>query len=722
MPVTNLGILGNPWYPFFGDENAAEWPAGTGVEHMNYGALWVGARDASGVVHVSTGFSDQKETEFRPEDDARATIYRSYEGIAGGVRVGSLLDPDDDGDGFIDEEVQNGLDDDGDGLVDEDFAAAADQMFTCQFSDTTRAALTQNPEHTPLGLAVTQRTFQWSTPGLDDFVGFEYTIQHTGTKPLTNVYLGFFLDADVGPRKATAFWADDIVGYTSTSVERDALNDIGKIRPECENREVPISVGWLRDHTDPPPSVHGDPGSLRQTPTTPGYVGLSLFTHVLDVSTGASTRVTFHALRREQDANSDADKYLLMRSATEVPKDTVTGDYRYLMSVGPFPVLRPGEKLVLAGAIVCAPTHEELMTQTATASLAYEGRWVNADRNSATGANGKETCFTPGAQVLVDDDCDPSTRRIAIAGTICKPENYINLDCDPCSPAVNGAETPLHWAAPLNPPLPGQSAGGPGTIGVKPDAASQNVTIAWDNLPEIVPDPNTGYSLVAGYRVWKAANWTRPQGSRGPSSDLWMLVADIALDPRDSTATPIAAVRDDTVQPSGELFGRAYYPVGRYRYVDTHVLPGVPYFYAVTPYRIVPNQFTTVKVARPPVATQDDMVILDPPARSDLAKFTIVPNPYRGAAGWDLTPNASDPTGTKIGFFGLPRGHSTIKIYTLFGDLVQTLEHDGGDGNGGTYWDLRTRSGQDAVSGVYIVRVVSGSFTAERKLIVVRGR
>jgi hypothetical protein len=33
----------------------------------------------------------------------------------------------------------------------------------------------------------------------------------------------------------------------------------------------------------------------------------------------------------------------------------------------------------------------------------------------------------------------------------------------------------------------------------------------------------------------------------------------------------------------------------------------------------------------------------------------VVPNPYRGRSDWDLTPNATDPTGTHVDFFNLPQ-------------------------------------------------------------------
>jgi hypothetical protein len=146
----------------------------------------------------------------------------------------------------------------------------------------------------------------------------------------------------------------------------------------------------------------------------------------------------------------------------------------------------------------------------------------------------------------------------------------------------------------------------------------------------------------------------------------------------------------------------------------------VPYFYAVTPYRIEHGTYTTLKVARPPLATEQQMVVLSPGARPDLSEIRIIPNPYKGRAGWDLTPTASDPTGSKIGIFGLPRAESTIQIFTLAGDLVQTLYHDGRGGNGAVYWDLRTRRGQDAATGVYIVTVQSQAKLWKGHLILIR--
>jgi len=67
-----------------------------------------------------------------------------------------------------------------------------------------------------------------------------------------------------------------------------------------------------------------------------------------------------------------------------------------------------------------------------------------------------------------------------------------------------------------------------------------------------------------------------------------------------------------------------------------------------------------------------------------------------------MHPNADDPTGVRVAFANLPACRSRISVYTLAGDLVQTLEHDGSQGDGQASWNLITRNGQEVVSGIYL--------------------
>src|ERR1044071_7799045 len=59
------------------------------------------------------------------------------------------------------------------------------------------------------------------------------------------------------------------------------------------------------------------------------------------------------------------------------------------------------------------------------------------------------------------------------------------------------------------------------------------------------------------------------------------------------------------------------------------------------------------------------------PPRSTLFPYTTL---FRSRpSAWDLTPNASDPTGTHIDFLGLPAGPYTIRVYTVSGVLVAEI-------------------------------------------------
>jgi hypothetical protein len=73
-----------------------------------------------------------------------------------------------------------------------------------------------------------------------------------------------------------------------------------------------------------------------------------------------------------------------------------------------------------------------------------------------------------------------------------------------------------------------------------------------------------------------------------------------------------------------------------------------------------------------------------------------------------------------VDFFGLPRTHSTIRIYTLAGDLVQVIDHDGSSGNGEAAWNLISRNGQDVQSGIYLFTVESSAGHQVGKFVLIR--
>ena len=84
----------------------------------------------------------------------------------------------------------------------------------------------------------------------------------------------------------------------------------------------------------------------------------------------------------------------------------------------------------------------------------------------------------------------------------------------------------------------------------------------------------------------------------------------------------------------------------------------------------------------------------------------VVPNPVTppdGAMGVRAEQRRS--LGEKAEFRNLPKCATTVRIFTVSGDLVQTLRHDGSAGSGTLAWNLVSRNGQTVTSGVYLFSV-----------------
>jgi hypothetical protein len=81
-----------------------------------------------------------------------------------------------------------------------------------------------------------------------------------------------------------------------------------------------------------------------------------------------------------------------------------------------------------------------------------------------------------------------------------------------------------------------------------------------------------------------------------------------------------------------------------------------------------------------------------------------VPNPYLGAASFEPALfNIKGRGERRVEFRNIARG-ATLRIYTVHGDLVRTLRHDGSL-DGYVAWDLRTKDNLDVAPGLYVFHV-----------------
>jgi hypothetical protein len=103
-------------------------------------------------------------------------------------------------------------------------------------------------------------------------------------------------------------------------------------------------------------------------------------------------------------------------------------------------------------------------------------------------------------------------------------------------------------------------------------------------------------------------------------------------------------------------------------------------------------------------------------ASAELRDIFVVPNPY--VATNEIEPrnpiSNTERGDRRLYFANLPQT-CTIRIYTLAGELVDTITHESSLDDGKAFWDLRSRDNMNIAYGLYIYHVDSevGSFVGK---------
>ena len=147
----------------------------------------------------------------------------------------------------------------------------------------------------------------------------------------------------------------------------------------------------------------------------------------------------------------------------------------------------------------------------------------------------------------------------------------------------------------------------------------------------------------------------------------------------------------------------AIVPKTQHTYVDSDVVRGEAYHYAVT---AVDNgsQNTNGLFPGQPLessryANRSELAAFAfEPGKSNAAAVRIVPNPYIVKAG-EFNFTGED---NRLLFANLP-AYCVLRIYTVTGDLIKTIQHNSGSAD--ENWDQVTDSNQLIASGVYILQI-----------------
>jgi len=234
-----------------------------------------------------------------------------------------------------------------------------------------------------------------------------------------------------------------------------------------------------------------------------------------------------------------------------------------------------------------------------------------------------------------------------------------------------------NFRTPIPPPIP--------PLRVK--SSNHAVTLSWDPLegdvdPETYTDPNRfefNDNPFEGYRIYKSS-----VSSSGP----WTVLQEYDVAEN--------GIRSD---------------VGiKHSYTDYGLLNNIEYYYSVTAFSKPDKHWDEQETS---IAQNAIEVTPGTAAPETVGKVAVVPNPYRGDVSYyQYRPPWEKPSGKRsqwmeqdrrIQFINLPNP-CEIKIYTLAGDMIETLQHDNPE-RGFADWNLTSDVGQTVASGIYLFSV-----------------
>lgn len=243
MNITNHGYLGNAG-PGQSDKvndpcppnewaDQCEYPAGSGQEYLFQAGLWIGA------LIVEQGF-ETKRVSVGTDGWLNPAINEFHAGTGAA-------------NGIIERSTRPGRTNClGEYVTSPD--AVSDQDFISVYSDTLKndpTFVVNDPidgPHRPLGIKVTQKSYAFSQAFAEDFILIDYEIENIASNFLKNLYVGLYVDADVGRKDQQNQHTDDICGFLETYQETIPAHD----GQPAETLTIPINVAWIADNDGRP--------------------------------------------------------------------------------------------------------------------------------------------------------------------------------------------------------------------------------------------------------------------------------------------------------------------------------------------------------------------------------------------------------------------------------------------------------------------------------------
>ncbi|MCK4858486.1 MAG: hypothetical protein KAT58_10990, partial [candidate division Zixibacteria bacterium] len=228
LSVTNYGIFGNQAEPIEDPETglpapSCQYPAGSGVEYLFQGALWIGAIVGQDTL-CSTGH------------DGWQHVFEMWP------------DACDNGGGMIKRSTRKT-----DFAYDPDAISEADYIAVYMDTLTDEAYVSPNPDdgrpHVPLGIEITQKSYSWSYSYAEDFILIDFLLRNIGRAEIKKAFIGIYIDADVYHPTISNGFQDDICGFLQTFPSPAGCAEYPL--------EDTVNVAWIADENGDPTAEGG---------------------------------------------------------------------------------------------------------------------------------------------------------------------------------------------------------------------------------------------------------------------------------------------------------------------------------------------------------------------------------------------------------------------------------------------------------------------------------
>jgi hypothetical protein len=568
---------------------------------------------------------------------------------------------------------KNGMPDHGEPNVDEDFAAISENDLYCSAIDTFRRPTIAG--HVSMGIKVIQKSYAWENKDAEGILPFDYYFINVGKKIITDVWVGFFADCDLGPVNVPGYYQNNYTAYMESLRTAYTHNPI-------DRGSTPVGFTVL---ATPKPLDSIDFCWNWADFTTPGHI---------DPGTNDSIIYTW--------LNGTAWP---SKIGTNQSPDQLS-DTRFYFSFGPFETLNPGDTLRISMALVSGDG----------VSSGPNNLKENAEDAMKLYTRGYVTPTVPVSPKLKLDTLPDPARGIKLTWF-----PHIDYKGNPNGPFTVWDDSNKlaqgfprdHWRR-TNPPCGEGSSGCSGHV------------CFGDSLP--------GGRIFSGFRLYRSE--------------------DVGDDPQLSSFT---LIKQFSIPDSARLWTIEEL-VAKFldsTYVDSPLVRGKRYWYSVTAFGLpditiipVPQpdgsvRFDTLFSSNTESGITQNRVSIDLPfAPSDESgKVLVVPNPYRvdqeytyENGGWEGLAKYWDESKRRIKFIHLPKGEWTLRVFTLVGDLITTIQNTAATGfqkgnqvvgeyrpdRGEINWDLLSESYRALASGVYVFSVESSFGTQIGKFVLIR--